>query len=80
MVFLRDTERDLGTGYKTKGGWRGGVYDPFPWSEGELRCDCARAGIFYSTGEFDCGRTRFVVERVVVWDTGETVFSECGLS
>ena len=80
MVFLRDTETDLGTGYKTHGIWREGTFDPAPWSEGEYRCDCARAEILHGAGEFPCGTSRFVVERIVVWDTGETVYSECGFT
>ena len=78
MVFLRDTERDLGTGYKTRGLWRAGVFDASPWSEGEFRDDRARARIFYGIADLPAGRSRFVVERIVEWDTGETVYSECG--
>jgi hypothetical protein len=78
MVFIRDTKRDLGFGYKTRGSWRGGVFDPSLWAEGDNRCDCARARLVYRSGEYPCGTTRFVIERVVTWDTGDTVYSECG--
>lgn len=80
MVFFRDTERGLGFSYKTPGIWRGGVFDAAPWKVGRYRCDCARGTLLYSTGEFACGSDRFPIERIVVWDTGVTVYSECGLS
>ena len=80
MVFLRDTERGLGIGYKTRGAWQGGTFDDRPWSEGDHRCDCVRARIVYGSDDAPCGSTRYVVERIVVWDTGETVYSECGLT
>jgi hypothetical protein len=78
MVFLRDTERGLGTGYKTQGEWIGGVFDPSPWSNGELRCDSVRGPLLHMGGDYLRGTSRFVVERIVVWDTGETVYSETG--
>lgn len=80
MVFLRDTERDLGTGYKTTGSWREGRFDDTPWREDEYRCDCVRGPLLYGSGTFPCGDSRFVVERVVVWDSGETIYSECGFT
>lgn len=81
MVFLRDTERGIGNGYKTRGSWREGGFDPSPWREGEYRCDCARGPLlYYGSGAFPCGDSRFLIERIVVWDTGETVYSECGLT
>jgi hypothetical protein len=76
VVFLRDTERGLGTGYKTTGTWREGRFDDSPWSEGEYRCDCARGPLLHWNDTFSCGDSRFRVERIVVWDTGETVYSE----
>jgi hypothetical protein len=76
MVFLRDRERELGSGYKTTGTWRNGRFDDAPWREGEFRCDCARGPKMYLSGSFPCGDSRFVVERIVVWDSGETVYSE----
>ncbi|HEX6068456.1 MAG TPA: hypothetical protein VFZ18_01490 [Longimicrobiaceae bacterium] len=76
VVFFRDAERDLGFGYKTSGSWRDGVFDASPWSTGEFRCDCARAGLLYRTGSFACGQRRFRIERIDVWETGETVYSE----
>lgn len=79
MVFVRDTEEDIGTGYKTTGTWREGLFDSSPWREGEYRCDCVRGPmLYYGSDEFPCGNSRFLVERIVVWDTGETVYSECG--
>jgi hypothetical protein len=80
MVFIRDLERDLGTGYKTTGGWRGGVFDDAPWREGELRCDCVRGLLLYGSGTFPCGSSRFTIERIVTWNAGETVYSERGLT
>lgn len=78
MVFLRDTVRDLGTGYKTRGTWRQDAFDHTPWSAGEYRCDCVRGEILHGKKDLPCGDSRFLVERIVVWDTGETVYSECG--
>ena len=80
MVFLRDTERDLGTGYKTAGTWREGRFDASAWREGGKRCDCVRGPMLYGSGTYPCGHARFLIERIVVWDTGETVYSECGLT
>ena len=80
MVFVRDTEGGLGTGYKTRGMWREGRFDDTPWREGEYRCDCARGPLLYASGTFPCGDSRFVVERIVVWDSGETVYSESGFT
>ncbi len=80
MVFLRDRERGLGTAYKTTGLWREGHFDANEWREGEYRCDCVRGPLLYSSGAFPCGDSRFAIERIVVWDTGETVYSECGLT
>jgi hypothetical protein len=81
MVFLRDRERGLGTGYKTSGVWRDGRFDDAPWREGEYRCDCVRGPFLYHGSDgFPCGDSRFLVERIVVWETGETVYSECGLT
>jgi hypothetical protein len=76
VVFLRDYERDLGTGYKTRGLWRGGVFDAEPWRSGEFACDCLRGPMLYGQGRFACGAERFRIERIVVWDTGETVYME----
>jgi hypothetical protein len=76
MVFLRDHERNLGTGYKTRGLWRDGVFDAEPWRSGEFACDCLRGPMLYGQGEFACGAERFQVERIVVWDTGDTVYTE----
>jgi hypothetical protein len=80
MVFLRDRERELGTGYKTTGTWCEGRFDGTAWRGGELRCDCARGPLLYGSGSFPCGHSRFLIERIVVWDTGETVYSECGFT
>jgi hypothetical protein len=77
MVFLRDRQRDLGTGYKTKGIWRHGRFDASTWREGEKGCDCVRGPLLYGSGVYPCGNSRFLIERIVVWDTGETVHSEC---
>ena len=76
LVFFRDTERGLGIGFKTKGVWHDGRFDEAPWSEGEFRCDCARSRLIYPAAEIACGRERFVIERIVIWDTGETIYSE----
>ena len=76
VVSFRDAERDLGFAYKTSGTWRNGVFDSSPWSTGELRCDCARGGLLYRNGSFACGQRRFRIERIDVWETGETVYSE----
>jgi hypothetical protein len=76
VVNFRDSERDLGFAYKTSGTWRDGVFDPSPWSSGEYRCDCARGGLLYRNGSFACGQRRFRIERIDVWETGETVYSE----
>ena len=76
LVFFRDLERGLGIGYKTKGVWRDGQFDETSWSEGELRCDCARGRLIYPAEEIACGRERFVIERMVIWDSGETIYSE----
>jgi len=80
MVFLRDTERGLGTGYKTAGDWRDGRFDDSAWREGAYRCDCARGPLLHPKGTFPCGTSRFVVERIVTWDAGATVYSETGES
>lgn len=79
MVFVRDLERGLRNGRKTRARWVDGRFDDAPWREGPYRCDCARGALLYGGEGWACGRTRFVVERIVVWDTGETVYSECGL-
>jgi hypothetical protein len=76
MVFLRDRERDLGTGYKTRGLWQGGAFAAEPWRSGEFACDCTRGPMLYGRGDFACGAERFPIERIVVWDTGETVYAE----
>lgn len=76
VVNFRDTERDLGFAYKTSGTWRDGVFDSSPWSTGEFRCDCARGGLLYRNGSFACAQRRFRIERIDVWETGETVYSE----
>lgn len=78
MVFVRDTERDLVAAHKSQGRWQGGAFDDSPWAEGEFRCDCARARFVYSSGEYPCGSSRFLVERIVLWETGETVYQEHG--
>jgi hypothetical protein len=78
MVFLRDRERDIGTAVKTKGDWVGGRFDPTPWSAGEYRCDSVRGRLLYVGGEYAPGISRFVVERILLWDTGEFVYSETG--
>jgi len=75
LVFLRDTARDLGTAYKTQGFWDAGAFDAHDWSAGEYACDCSRGLIFYGSGEFACGGSRFVLERILEWDTGETLYS-----
>ena len=76
VVSFRDLERDLGFAYKTSGTWRDGVFDSSSWSTGEYRCDCARGGLLYRNGSFSCGQRRFRIERIDVWETGETVYSE----
>lgn len=78
VVFLRDRERGLGTGYKTRAEWIGGEFDDSPWRQGEFRCDSVRGRMLYNGGEYPAGETRFTIERIVVWDTGETVYSETG--
>lgn len=78
MVFLRDTVRGYGTGYKTQGHWVDGAFDPREWRSGAKRCDSVRGPMLYLSGEFPPGESRFVIERIVVWDTGETVYSEIG--
>jgi hypothetical protein len=78
MVFLRDTERGFGTGYKTKGHWVDGVFDATLWATGEKRCDAVRGPLLYLSGDFAAGTTRFAIERIVVWETGETVYTETG--
>jgi hypothetical protein len=76
VVFLRDTRTALGVGCKLKGTWVDGGFDDSSWRLGEHRCDCARGRLFYTRGPHPCGRSRFVVERILRWDTGETVYSE----
>jgi hypothetical protein len=76
VVFFHDTLRDLVTAYKTKGCWIDGSFDPRPWSEGELRCDSVRGSLMYQAGDHPAGRSRFVVERILLWETGELVYSE----
>ena len=70
LVYLRDRERDIGTGFKVRGLVADGAFDDAPWRTGEYACDCVRGAILYG-GEFACGRSRFQVERVFVWDTGQ---------
>jgi hypothetical protein len=76
MVFLRDRVRDLATGYKTRGTWIGGRFDDGSWRTGDRACDCVRGPMLYGGRQFDCGAERFRIERIVVWDTGEEVFTE----
>ena len=71
LVYLRDRERDIGTGFKTRGRVADGRLGDAPWRTGEYACDCVRGAILYGGGEFACGRSRFQVERVFDWDTGE---------
>jgi hypothetical protein len=73
MVFIRDRERDLGTGFKTRGTVTAGEFDDAPWQAGEFACDCARGSILYGGGEFPCGTSRFVIEQVLDWETGESL-------
>lgn len=77
MVFLRDRARGLGTGYKMRLPQPEGAFDVEPWqSGGAFACDSVRGPMLYGNGEFEAGEGRFVVERIVLWDTGETVYSE----
>ena len=73
MVRIRDRERDIATGYKTRGSVDGGRFDDAPWRSGELACDCVRGRIVYGGGAFPCGGTRFRVEEVFDWETGEAL-------
>ncbi|HEX6909907.1 MAG TPA: hypothetical protein VF142_05920, partial [Longimicrobium sp.] len=59
------------TGFKTRGLAAYGCLDDTPWRTGEYACDCVRGAILYGGGTFACGRSRFVVERVFDWNTGE---------
>lgn len=70
MVFLRDRERDIGTGFKTQVALLGGEWDHAPWQTGAFACDCVRGHLLYVGGEFACGTSRFAVEQVVDWQTG----------
>ena len=80
MVFFRDTERGVGVGYKMRGAWSDGVLDTTAWQSGEYACDCARGRLLDAAGEFACGAQRFVIERIVAWNTGETLYSETDAS
>ena len=80
VVFIRDTQTNLRTGYKTRSAVRDGDVDVTKWATGEFRCDCARAPLVHGPGEYECGETRFVIDRIVLWDTGETIYSESGLT
>jgi hypothetical protein len=78
MVFLRDTLRDAGFGYKMRGTWQDGVLETTIWESGEYACDCARGRLLDPSGEYACGTERFVIERIVAWNTGEALYSETG--
>lgn len=72
MVFLRDRERDIGTGFKTRVTVAAGRWDDGQWRDGAYACDCVRGHILYVGGDFACGTSRFVVEQVVDMESGET--------
>jgi hypothetical protein len=70
MVFLRDRERDIGTGFKTRVTLVDGELDYEPWRTGEYACDCVRGNILYVGGRFACGTSRFAVEQVLDYESG----------
>lgn len=70
MVFLRDRERDIGTGYKTRAALIDGQWDDEPWRSGAYACDCVGGHILYVGGRYACGTSRFAVEQVVDCDSG----------
>ena len=71
MVRIRDRERDIATGFKTRAAVTRGRFDHDPWRTGEFACDCVRGRIVYGGGDFACGVARFRVEQVFDWQTGE---------
>lgn len=71
MIFIRDKERDIGTGFKTRVTLVDGELDYDAWQNGEYACDCVRGHILYVGGRFACGTSRFVVEQVVDYESGE---------
>ena len=57
--------------------------DFYIWAEGNFSCDCNRSIFFYDyeeDKEMDCSKGRIVIEKIVIRGTGETVYSETGLS
>lgn len=73
LVYLRDTVVGVTFACKTDGTWHEGIFDDQPWIRGDRRCDCQRGPLVYPGRDFTCGEDRFLVERIVLWETGETI-------
>jgi hypothetical protein len=43
-----------------------------------VQSSLVRGRLPYMTGEYAPGTTRFVVERILTWDSGELLYSEIG--
>ncbi len=57
-------------------------HDFFIWADGNYSCDCNRSIFFYDydeNKEMDCSDGRIVIEKIVIRETGEIVYSETGI-